>query len=270
MRLRPMNKNDHNAETPSARAVIFLHIPKTAGLTLRSIIRAQYPGQSIFDIDDVTTNVADFERLPEEKRALLRCVMGHVQFGVHSFLPQPSTYITMLREPVERAISYYYYVKSRGPNAPGGSHYLYRHVVENNISLLDFATTDLSPELNNGQARFISGLGGASTVSEILETAKRNLTNSFVAFGPCERFDEVLHLFRRTLGWFCTPYVRENVTADRPANGEISSYVIKRIEEYNSLDMELYDWSTRRFDEMLREYDGPRSLHRGRTGAREA
>lgn len=176
---------------------------------------------------------------------------------MHRLLPNPSTFITLLRHPVERIISHYYYVKSQGPMLTGGCHYLHQRVVDNNLSLLDYATTGLDQDLENGQARFISGLWECDNPRELLATAKQNLTDSFVAFGPIERFDGVLQLFNRTLGWHLTPYIRKNVTPDRPPKSAIDSQTIKRIEECNAVDMELYDWSTGRFDEMLREYQIP-------------
>lgn len=243
-----------NPRTPPwMGAVLFLHVPKTAGSTLRSIIRAQYPQEATFEMDDVTTHQADFERLPPEKRASLRCVMGHIRFGAHAFLPHPSTYITLLRDPVERMISHYYFVKSQGPDSRWGEHYLHRRVIDDNLSLQDYASIGLDPELDNGQARFISGLWLCSDARELLETAKRNLATSFHAFGPTERFDDVLGLFARRLGWAPIAYVRENVSPDRPKKSQVDGQTIRRIEECNAVDMELYDWSARRFEEMLRE-----------------
>ena len=234
-----------------AGAVIFIHIPKAAGSTLKDIIRAQYPEGTIFEIDNVKARDEDLERLSSQKLASLRCVHGHTAFGVHRLLPNPSTYITLLRQPVERIISHYYWVKSH-PN-----HYLYQRVMVNNLSLLDYATLGLDQDLDNGQARFITGLWDSDSHSELLTTAKRNLTDSFLAFGPVERFDGVLGLFHRRLGWRLTPYVRQNVTANRLPKSAIDSHTIQRIEKVNAADMELYDWSTGRFDEMLREYNIP-------------
>ncbi len=41
-----------------------------------------------------------FKTLSEERRRRLRVVRGHAVYGIHEFLPQGATYITMLREPV--------------------------------------------------------------------------------------------------------------------------------------------------------------------------
>ncbi len=85
-------------------ALIFLHIPKTAGTTLNRIIDWQYNPLSIFTVDPhrIRATVARFKTFPEQRRRRFRVVRGHLVFGIHEFLPQSATYITMLRQPVAR------------------------------------------------------------------------------------------------------------------------------------------------------------------------
>ncbi len=92
------------------RALIFLHIPKTAGTTLNRIIEWQYNPLSIFTMDPyrIRATPERLKQLPEARRRRLRMVRGHFYYGVHEYLPQGSTYITMLREPVARFLSSYY------------------------------------------------------------------------------------------------------------------------------------------------------------------
>ena len=37
---------------------------------------------------------------------------GHMLFGLHAILPQPATYITVVREPVDRVISSFYFMRN--------------------------------------------------------------------------------------------------------------------------------------------------------------
>jgi len=46
-------------------------------------------------------------------RRRLLVVRGHLFYGIHEFLPQGATYITMLREPVVRLLSSYYFILRR-------------------------------------------------------------------------------------------------------------------------------------------------------------
>ena len=130
-------------------AVIFLHIPKSGGTTMHAIIERQYPADRIYTIDGthVRESIAAFKAMPEAERARLLVLKGHMAFGLHEWLPQPSTYITLLRHPVERAISHYYHIL-RTPH-----HTHHPTVVSRNMSLYDFAEAGVSRLINNGQTR---------------------------------------------------------------------------------------------------------------------
>ena len=78
--------------------------------------------------------------------------MGHMGFGLHDYLPQGASYITMLRDPIDRIVSHYYYVlQNQG-------HYLHKEVAGKGLSLEQFADSALSTELDNGQTRVLAGL----------------------------------------------------------------------------------------------------------------
>ena len=111
------------------KSVIFLHIPKVGGTTVNRIIDRQYKPNTIYRVRDddsrhkrIQDCVDEFKLLPSSEKEEIEVVMGHMGFGIHNFLPQPSVYITMLRDPVERVISYYYYVLRTS------NHYLYQKV----------------------------------------------------------------------------------------------------------------------------------------------
>src|SRR5678815_1148823 len=81
------------------KALIFLHIPKTAGTTLNRIIEWQYNPLSIFTMDPyrIRATPERLRKLSEGRRRRLRMVRGHLYHGIHEFLPQGGTYFTMLR-----------------------------------------------------------------------------------------------------------------------------------------------------------------------------
>src|SRR5438874_1730089 len=97
--------------------LLFLHIPKTGGSTLSKILERQYPRAQTLTLDD--QKIAQFKTLPVAERGRYCLVKGHLHFGLHHFIPRPSTYITLLREPVERVLSFYHYARSTP------DHYLY-------------------------------------------------------------------------------------------------------------------------------------------------
>jgi hypothetical protein len=186
-------------------------------------------------------------------------------FGLHQYLSVPATYITMLRDPVDRVVSHYYFVLKTP------SHYLHQAVARERMGLEDFVRSGLSTELTNDQTRLISGVEKVNTrlldgeerrtlrasrepvTREILETAKRNLREHFAAVGLFKSFDESLLLFKKVLGWGGIYYVRRNVTKGRPRVRQIPRQARAVIEKYNEMDMELYEYARQRFEEAIRE-----------------
>jgi hypothetical protein len=230
--------------------IIFIHIPKTAGTTLDKIIERQYESKAIFKTEPTRhwESIDEFKNLPNSQKKKFKIIMGHMYFGLHEYLPVRSTYLTMMRDPIDRIISYYYYVL----RYPGS--YLYPAVTSQHMSLKEFAMSGLSKELENFQTRLLAGdmkvdLRRYSESS--LERAKENITNHFGLVGISEKFDESLLLMKRVFGWNSTYYVKLNVTKNRPSKKEIPKETLDVIEENNSLDVELYKYIRGKFEDLL-------------------
>jgi Galactose-3-O-sulfotransferase len=232
------------------RTLLFLHIPKTGGMTLDSIIERQYPARNVFSIggDRPDVSIRYFQDLPENERARVRCLEGHMHFGLHKDIPGPCVYITMLRHPVDRVISHYHHAL-RHPK-----HYLHQDVVNKKMSIEDYVKHANTWELSNGQARLLGGVTSDPLPSNFGERIGENLNKHFAAVGLMERFDESLLLFKELLGWKNIYYIKENVSAERTQKKEIPAQTVKVIEEANQLDLELYRDAAAAFDEMIRRY----------------
>jgi hypothetical protein len=236
------------APRPKNLSLIFIHVPRTGGTTLNTVIERQYPRHSTFTIDGkrVSESIIQFKSLPLEDRAQIKCLKGHMLFGLHEYLPQPTAYISMLRDPVDRIISHYYFVLRTS------DHYLHETVVSKKMDLTDYVSSGISMELKNGQACAMSGRYAKST--DVLETAKRNLRQHFLLVGLAERFDESLMLFSKLLGWKKVWYIKRNVVQERPAKNELPIQVLNTIRKHNELDIELYEFCKQIFEEKLREH----------------
>ena len=95
-------------------AVIFLHLPKTAGTTVNRLIEWEYRLSEMYSIDPVLFewSAAHLRKLTRDRLKKIRMFKGHMLFGLHEVLPQPATYITVLRDPVDRVISAFYFMRS--------------------------------------------------------------------------------------------------------------------------------------------------------------
>jgi hypothetical protein len=227
------------------KTVIFLHLMKTGGRTLTSILKQNYakdarvhcgqrPGESI----------ADLAQCPEEKRRSLQLIYGHMPFGVHWFLPQPCTYITLLRHPVDRVLSHYYYAWHNP------KHYTHEIVTENNMSLSEYVENGIL-DLNNGQVRAIAGHSHqqypfGDQPEELLHQAQSNLDTFFSFVGTTEQFDESLLLLKRQLNLTNFLYTRTNVNPSRRRQAPVSDDDIECIQHYNQLDIQLYNAAQQR------------------------
>jgi Sulfotransferase family len=229
-------------------ALIFLHIPKTGGSTLYKILEHQYSPAQTVTLD--TPKVAGFKTLSAAQRGRYRLIQGHLYFGLHRFIPRASTYITLLRHPVERVLSFYYYARSTP------DHYLYPLLAIERLDLKTLLARELSSELRNDQTRMLAGDEWEDLQRVVtraaLERAKANLRSHFRFVGLLEEFDASLLLLCRAFNWRLPSYIKENVTKEKPDDPFLDVETRRLVEDANGLDLELYEYARNLFEEQRR------------------
>ncbi|MCC6661308.1 MAG: sulfotransferase family 2 domain-containing protein [Phycisphaerales bacterium] len=229
------------------RTLIFLHLPKAAGTTLQDIVVRQYPGAQGYRFTGAPQRLDDFKAMPEPARAGFDFLSGHVHFGIHRWVPGPSTYMTMLRDPVDRIISHYYFVLEHP------EHYLHKIVKGGRLSLHEYIARRTSIELDNDQTRYFllrehNEIPFGSISDAMLSEAKGVLDAYFPAIGLAERFDDSLVYLQCLFGWLDVSYERRNVTRDRPKVAEVPPATIDLIRETNRFDVGLYEHARSLFE----------------------
>jgi hypothetical protein len=227
------------------RTLLFLHIQKTGGSSLRYILERQYPSSQILKLS--IGAVRRIETLPERQRRAARLVLGHFDYGFHTYFRKPSTYVTMLRDPVERAISNYFRILENEKHA------YHDRVLSETRSIIEYMESGIDPIVDNGMTQKLAGKTApyGRVPSEYLAMAKSNLDTSFSVVGITEKFDESLLLLRQAFGWGNVCYVRRNVTGPAPPRQGISEADLEAVRRHNILDAALYAYARKRLEAIV-------------------
>ena len=238
----------HGTEPGGKSVFLFTHVPKTAGTTFVRVLERQFPRKAVFrmstDADRFQASIHAYRDLAPDARQKIRCVLGHMPYGLHRWAPADCVYVAFVREPVERALSLYFYLK-KDP------------LLREQLKLPPSAATSLESFLDaekdfglcNLQVRFLGGIGSIldrlmppyeSMPEDALDTALTNLNRNYSVVGLSDRFDASLVLMQSLFGWRRIRYAARNVSKGRPARSDFSPGVIARIEEDNAADMALF------------------------------
>jgi hypothetical protein len=228
----------------------FLHIPKTAGISLKSILAEYFP----------LSEVLQFEFQPEvlylSPVALrkYRLVMGHCTFGLMEYIGTPFEVITFLRKPLDQAISMFFDLKENGR-------------LERDITLRDVIHSELVQSLINIQCRWLASddiagenLGYApyySTRREAVEAltdaslfaAAADRLKSLRFVGITERFGESVDILCDEFAWpRTTRLVRFNA---RPKKNwkDVDEKSLRELTELLEPDRRLYDLGLSLFEQ---------------------
>jgi hypothetical protein len=172
--------------------------------------------------------------------------------GIGDYLPQSSTYFTMLRDPIARAISYFSHVRR------DANHYCHDLVETYHMNLETFINSQADVMMDNGQTRMLAGrlydISFGQCDREVLETAKRNLQERFAFVGLTERFDEALLLMQYAFSWRNLYYTRRNISPEQDKK-PLPDTTLAALEQVNQWDMVLYRFAENLMVEQIAELE---------------
>ena len=230
------------------KLIISIHIPKTGGTTFLEILKAiaeevlylDY-GNQIFSptavyrrgklVQEPFESITDLELLPGRS-----IIHGH--FHIRRYLEKfpNASYITWLRDPVERIASHYFFWQRAAQKHAFMEDPLCNKVISEKLSLVEFAELE---RLHNVQYRFLAPVGVEHC--------------DFI--GITEEYDRSIKLFQKL---FCpevdTTLQLQNKNPERPRTFyKLEAGVREKILQLNELDVKTYFAGLYRFRSLCDE-----------------
>jgi hypothetical protein len=218
-----------------ADPLIFLHVTKTAGGTLKEGFKA-LTGRRV----DFVYGPADKDRLRALPPGQLDIIYGHVLHGFHADLGLAPRYACFMRHPVTRTISHYYHLRNV-EKGPVGER------IRASADINAFFASEDYWEFDNLMVRILSGYANQPLPpgSEALDRALDHMEAHVEFVGFQEFFPLSVRKMNATLGLNIVTAKDANV--GRYALSDVSSETLDRIEALNRLDLRLYKSALRRF-----------------------
>jgi hypothetical protein len=215
----------------------FDHVPKTAGMSVHAAFK------SILGSQNVTPVIMMHHRQACLDYKSYRMISGHVFFHPRETFSPDRYYMTLLRDPIDRALSHFYYMQSNLHREGAGLAKwtnIRDYVFSNDESALAV--------ISNYQTGHYVPMewDGESNLSEMeqLELAKKAL-DRYDLVGSRDYMEDFLNVFCYECALPPVMEIpRENVTPSRQGSSQVDQDVIERLRELNSADIELYRYAT--------------------------
>ena len=245
--------------------IFFLHVPKCGGISIDEAIKSCYltidvrkdrllvhhnsrasakVGSIIYGLDYTYGSPKDFPEFnfKEEQLAYymsikkIKYISGHFSFNdrVHREFGDEFKFITVLREPVKRCISAYFYTKYRRSD---------RWLIESDLP--EFLESDRGKMIGHEYVKFYGGARKDSnyTSRHSIENAKKNLLK-FEIVGFLEYIDHFIKSFDKRFGVrLKVKRKNQSPVSDSYRRHFITEEVEEKIREVCKPDLEIYEYA---------------------------
>lgn len=237
------------------KQILFNHIPKTGGTTLRVILNRVYGEQNVFFIEsrNIGKSLEIFGKLTQDERNSYKAIAGHGAELFLKFLDDPYR-IIILREPISLFLSQYAYLKV-SPNSN------YQKEIQSLKSIEEYLEFAVQNGQDNMQTRFLSQsekwLIDKDAIIPMMETEGEKLLakailnlNNYDAVFDLEHFESGVYMLGKKLNWPHIPVYRPvNVNRKKKKKIVPSPDFLKKLKHTLRFDIALYqDFKTKNLD----------------------
>ncbi len=236
---------DLTSDELQAGKILFNHVSKAGGSSLIGFFNQIYGAERCFRHFARDAKTGKFSRkiedVPEEELDHFSFLAGHFDFGHHSRLKGPVFYVGTMRDPIDRIVSDFYYMRSQGPEKLKAEARAMR--------LEDYVVSKLeNPNSRLVRSAQVEQLTGEKTA----EAAKKVIEDYYLMCCSLEQLDEMQRQLARLFGKPEVTPQRANVTPAIKAWPELSIETLEILHERFEEDYRLLSWVRDRFDRVYR------------------
>ncbi|WP_174984179.1 Wzt carbohydrate-binding domain-containing protein [Burkholderia lata] len=230
--------------------VIFDHLPKTAGQAINAwLVSTLGSGCAATSLN------AGHRELIKQLGGEYSLISAHMSFQGEGFDPRYE-YVTFLREPIDRAISWLFFVHQNHDATDLAALW---HQAKEFIDSDGESSVSLLGQIVNPYIEHFCSIDPTPTFTDAERLAKAlAILGNYDLWGIYESMPDFLGDFAALLG---APAPREiakvNVTLTRPSSTRASAQLRRRLEELNALDLEFYEIVRDRYAQERRRWQRP-------------
>lgn len=229
---------------------IFDHIFKTAGTTFVAYLTAAFSPSEIFVVngfrDENERDLQCLAALPEEQKAQFKVIAGHNAGRLRSCFPD-AKFLTLVRDPVDRAVSGYLHAKHHGDAWESVGHL----IAERDMGIAEFIREDVFAReyapfhsFHDWQAKTVlEAFTAPPADGDIAAIAK----SRFRVIGVTDQFEKFLMCLHLAEGFPLAMFHNRLVRKERQ-EFQLDAEGLAAIEQNSHMDRLVYEVVRREFD----------------------